>query len=65
MQAGDKVKFWHLNEQYEDVMLKGEVISTFYEPGDPIMAVNIKGDDGKIYGSVDSQDVWPDKESEK
>lgn len=62
MQTGDKVKFWNLNEQYEEKILTGVVIDTFYEPGDPIMAVNIKGDDGKIYGSVDYQDVWPNKD---
>lgn len=64
MQVGQKVKFVNLNDQYEDEILTGVVLSTFYEPGDPIMAVNIKGDDGKIYGSVDSQDVWPNTEQE-
>lgn len=59
---GDKVCFvtWvGLGAIERQVIKKGTITSTFYEPGDPIQGVNIMGDDGKPCGGLDSQNCYP------
>lgn len=59
MKAGDRVCFSTYNVDETKVARTGVVIDTFYEPGDPIMGVNVKDDDGRPFGGLDSQDVMP------
>ena len=64
MQKGDKVKFIQHDADYNEIILSGEIIDTWYEPGDPIMGVTVLADNGQTYGSLDSQDVWPNSKGD-
>ena len=57
---GDKVYFTiyeDVNGSEEEVIYKGVVIGTFYEPGDPVQGINVRREDGKVFGGLDSQDA--------
>lgn len=42
-----------------------EVTGTFYEPGDPVMGINVRElATGKVHGGLDSQDFRPNKEQD-
>ena len=64
MQKGDKVWYHTYDDQTgEDLKIACVVMSTFYEPGDPIMGVNLRIESssglGSPIGGVDSQDCSP------
>jgi hypothetical protein len=57
MKPGTKV-YWHRYTDAGEVeTIPAEVTGTFYEPGDPVMGVNLRLADGTPVGGVDSQDV--------
>lgn len=57
---GDRVCFTYYGEDENEKIEVGTVTSTFYEPGDPIMGVNVVNDHGQNFGGLDSQDVYPE-----
>lgn len=53
---GDRVVLELWTEESENFdepgQIVGTIVSTFYESGDPVQAVSVRADDGRIFGSM-------------
>lgn len=57
---GTKGKMAMYTADGQQVFVDAEIIDTFYEPGDPIMAVSVRElATGVVHGGLDSQDFRP------
>jgi len=59
---GDRVSFTeyrYVDGVEKKLVFSGTIEYTFYEPGDPVMGVSIRDDDGVMHGGVDARDVYP------
>ncbi len=56
---GDRVSYFRYTDDGSQEQVQCIVTSTFFEPGDPVQGLNLRADDGRIFGGVDSRDCFP------